>query len=119
MITVGENEFEAHARLELTELESRIGAFLTDEDREEDFDTLGGLVFSLAGRIPIRGEILTHASGWRFMVMDADPRRIRRVHIEPSTNPLRRRRRLTAAAEAGEDPTVDSEPLSAPDSGDG
>ena len=60
----------AHARLELTELENRIGVFLTEEDREEDFDTLGGLVFSLAGRIPIRGEILTHASGWRFMVMD-------------------------------------------------
>ena len=97
IVTVGENEFEAYARLELSELENRIGAFLTDEDREEDFDTLGGLVFSLAGRVPIRGEVLTHASGWRFMVMEADPRRIRRVHIEPATNPLRRRRRLAAA----------------------
>ena len=103
IFTVGENEFEAHARLELTELENRIGTFLTTEDREEDFDTLGGLVFSLAGRIPIRGEVLTHASGWRFMVMDADPRRIRRVHIEPATNPLRRRRRLAVAAGAAEE----------------
>lgn len=103
ILAIGDNEFEAHARLELTELENRIGAFLTDEDREEDFDTLGGLVFSLAGRVPIRGEVLTHDSGWRFMVMDADPRRIRRVHIEPATNPLRRRRRLAVASgEAGE-----------------
>ena len=103
ILAIGDNEFEAHARLELTELENRIGAFLTDEDREEDFDTLGGLVFSLAGRVPIRGEVLIHDSGWRFMVMDAGPRRIRRVHIEPATNPLRRRRRLAVASgEAGE-----------------
>ena len=103
IVTVGENEFEAHARLELTELENRIGPFLTDEDREEDFDTLGGLVFSLAGRIPIRGEVLTHESGWRFMVMDADPRRIRRVHIEPATNPLRRRRRLAVSTDEADE----------------
>lgn len=102
IVNVAENEFEAHARLELAELEDRIGAFLTDEDRDEDFDTLGGLVFSLAGRIPLRGEVLTHTSGWRFTVMEADPRRIRRVHIEPATNPLRRRRRLATSEEPAE-----------------
>ena len=58
-------------------------------------ETLGGLVFAMAGRVPLRGEVLTHSSGWRFTVMEADPRRIRRVHIELASNPLRRRRRLT------------------------
>ena len=52
------------------------------------------------------------------MVMDADPRRIRRVHIEPSTNPLRRRRRLAVAADGGDALTADSDPMGVPDSGD-
>ena len=95
IVTIDDNEFEAHARLELSELEAKIGRFLTDEDREEDVETLGGLVFAMAGRVPLRGEVLTHSSGWRFTVMEADPRRIRRVHIELASNPLRRRRRLT------------------------
>ncbi|RZO32260.1 MAG: HlyC/CorC family transporter [Rhodospirillaceae bacterium] len=115
IVIVNENEFEAHARLELSELEAKIGRFLTDEDREEDVETLGGLVFAMAGRVPLRGEVLTHNSGWRFTVMEADPRRIRRVHIELASNPLRRRRRLagveaqetSGSAEASAEPSAD------------
>ena len=124
IVTIEENEFEAHARLELSELEAKIGRFLTDEDREEDVETLGGLVFAMAGRVPLRGEVLTHSSGWRFTVMEADPRRIRRVHIELASNPLRRRRRLTppepvdpslaAAADASPGTPATASPETAP-----
>ncbi|MBL6771581.1 MAG: HlyC/CorC family transporter [Alphaproteobacteria bacterium] len=109
IVTIEDNEFEAHARLELSELEAKIGRFLTDEDREEDVETLGGLVFAMAGRVPLRGEVLTHSSGWRFTVMEADPRRIRRVHIELASNPLRRRRRLTPPEPAEAARNVDAE----------
>lgn len=64
---VGLEAFEAHTGLEL----------LTDKD--EDIDTLGGLVFYLAGRVPARGEIIRHPSGAEFEVLEADARRIRRL----------------------------------------
>ena len=115
IVTIEENEFEAHARLELSELEAKIGRFLTDEDREEDVETLGGLVFAMAGRVPLRGEVLTHSSGWRFTVMEADPRRIRRVHIELASNPLRRRRRLAPPEPVEAAPNVTAPEVAAPE----
>ena len=115
IVTIEENEFEAHARLELSELEAKIGRFLTDEDREEDVETLGGLVFAMAGRVPLRGEVLTHSSGWRFTVMEADPRRIRRVHIELASNPLRRRRRLAPPEPVEAAPDVTAPEVAAPE----
>ena len=48
---------------------------------EEEVDTLGGLVFMLAGSIPARGEIILHPNGTEFEVLDADPRRIKRLRI--------------------------------------
>lgn len=72
------------ARLSLEDLEqTHLGRFLTDEDRGEDFDTIGGLVFHCAGRIPARGEVIRHPSGYRFRITQADPRRIRRLIILP------------------------------------
>lgn len=72
----------ADARVTLEEFESRVGDFLTQEDREDDIDTLGGLVFSIAGRVPVRGEIIRHeSSGIEFEVREADPRRIRRIKV--------------------------------------
>lgn len=72
----------ADARVTLEEFESRVGEFLTFEDREDDVDTLGGLVFRIAGRVPVRGEIIKHdSSGIEFEVREADPRRIRRIKI--------------------------------------
>ncbi len=72
----------ADARVTLEEFESKVGKFLTPEDREEDIDTLGGLVFSIAGRVPIRGEIIRHeSSGVEFEIQEADPRRIRRLKV--------------------------------------
>ena len=67
------------ARLPVEEFEARLGPVLTEEERAADIDTVGGLVFTLAGRVPTRGEVVSHPSGLEFRVLDADARRIRRL----------------------------------------
>jgi len=81
-----DQSFTADARVTTEVLEQTIGAMLSDEERE-DIDTLGGLVFSLAGRVPIRGELIRHPSGIEFEVLDADPRRIKRLRIRGRPDP--------------------------------
>ncbi|WP_069436739.1 hemolysin family protein [Methyloceanibacter methanicus] len=71
----------ADARLPIEELEDYLGVDLVTEEQEEDIDTLGGVVYALAGRIPARGELVGHPSGIEFEVLDADPRRIKRLRI--------------------------------------
>ena len=73
--------YDADARIEIDELEEELGIDLLPEEDEEDVDTLGGLVFTLAGCVPEIGEVVTHESGYRFEVVDADPRRIYKVRI--------------------------------------
>ncbi len=72
--------FIADARVSIEDFEDRLGNLFSDQERDE-IDTLGGLVFSIAGRIPSRGELLKHPSGLEFEVLEADPRRIRRLKI--------------------------------------
>ncbi len=67
------------ARLSIEDFESRLGQTLTEDEREADIDTVGGLVFTLAGRVPTRGEVISHPSGLEFRILDADARRIRRL----------------------------------------
>lgn len=75
----------ADARVYIEDFEERYGSVLTEEEREE-IDTLGGLLMSLAGHLPVRGEKLDHSSGWQFEVIDADPRRVKRMRIyRPAT----------------------------------
>lgn len=76
----------ADARLDIEEFEQRYGAILSEEEREES-DTLGGLVFAMAGRVPARGEVLTHATGMVFEVLEADPRKISRLRIRDIPKP--------------------------------
>ncbi|MFQ6017506.1 MAG: hemolysin family protein [Kiloniellaceae bacterium] len=72
----------ADARCTIEEFEELVGPVLSGEEREEDIDTLGGLVFSLADRVPTRGELIVHpASGMSFEIMEADPRRIKRLRV--------------------------------------
>lgn len=73
--------FLALARAPLDEFESEIGVELVDEEEEEEVDSLGGLVFLLTGRVPARGEVVPHPSGVEFEVIDADPRRIKRLRV--------------------------------------
>jgi len=71
----------ADARMPIEDLEQHLGIELVSGEQEEDIDTLGGLVFSIAGRIPARGELVRHPSGIEFEVLEADPRRIKRLRI--------------------------------------
>ncbi|MEM9797938.1 MAG: hemolysin family protein [Pseudomonadota bacterium] len=76
----------ALARTPLEDFEAEIGMKLTEDGDEEEIDTLGGLVFMLAGRVPARGEVICHPSGAEIEVVDADPRRIKRLRLlMPST----------------------------------
>ena len=84
MVDRADGSIEADARVEIEDFESKMGAILTEEEQQADIDTLGGLVFSLAGRVPSRGEVIRHPSGAEFEVLDADPRRIKRLRVCPA-----------------------------------
>jgi CBS domain containing-hemolysin-like protein len=71
--------WEADARVELEELAETVDRRLSAED--DEVDTLGGLVFLLAGHIPAKGECVDHPSGWKLEAVDSDPRRIIRVRL--------------------------------------
>lgn len=75
--------YTALAKTPLEEFEAEIGQSLTDNDEidGEEIDTLGGLVFMLSGRVPVRGEVVEHPDGPEFEVLDADPRRIKRLRV--------------------------------------
>jgi CBS domain containing-hemolysin-like protein len=76
-----DNIYEVDARLAVEEFENAVGAVLTEDERKEDIDTLGGLVSYLAGRVPGRGEVIRHSSGLEFEVLDADARRVKRLRV--------------------------------------
>lgn len=77
----------ADARIDIEEFETLSGMkFLTEEERE-DIDTIGGLIFAIAGHIPARGEIIPHPSGIVFEVLDADPRRVNQVLVRNTASP--------------------------------
>ena len=76
-------QYLAIAKTPLDAFETALRLSLTDHDDvdEEEIDTLGGLVFMLAGRVPARGEVVRHPAGHEFEVVDADPRRIKRLRV--------------------------------------
>jgi len=80
---------DLNARLPVAAFEERMGPILSEDERDADIDTVGGLVFTLAGRVPAKGEVISHPSGLEFRILDADARRIRR---------LRARRTVSKAA---------------------
>lgn len=77
----------AQARTDLEDFEAEIGMNLTNHDDidEEEIDTLGGLVTMLSGHLPARGEVIQHPDGPEFEVVDADPRRIKRLRVRLNT----------------------------------
>ena len=74
----------ADARTPIEALEEHQGVRLRPSGEQEEVDTLGGLVSSLAGRVPKRGEVIAHPSGIEFEVLDADPRKIKRLRVRRS-----------------------------------
>lgn len=80
-VEVSEGVLDADARAPIEEVEARMRCDFLPEDRDEDVDTIGGVVTSLAGRVPQRGEIISHPSGIEFEITEADARRVKRLRI--------------------------------------
>ena len=97
-----EDVFIADARAELDDIAKVVGSDFNVGDKGEDVDTLGGLIFSMLGRIPPRGEVVQALPNFEFHVLDADPRRIRRVRIVRRRTPFRRRPAKAEAADAAD-----------------
>jgi magnesium and cobalt transporter len=91
MVERPDGALDLNAVLPVEDFEAKMGTVLSDDERAADIETVGGLVFNLAGRVPTKGEIVVHPSGIEFLVLEADARRIRR---------LRARRTVTPDAEA-------------------
>ena len=80
LVRLDDGAIDADARVSIESFEETTGPILTDEEREE-VETLGGLVFSLIGRVPIRGELVKHSTGMELEILDADPRRVKRLRV--------------------------------------
>jgi len=85
IVVLPDGTLEADARVEVEALEERLGLTLLETERREDVNTLGGLIFMLLDRVPIRGEVVRHPVGLEFEVLDADPRRLKRLKIIPQS----------------------------------
>ena len=81
IVKLDDESLIADARYDVDEFEDEFGHILSEEEREEN-DTLGGLAFYMAGRVPVRGEVLTHESGMVLEILEADPRRVNRIKIK-------------------------------------
>lgn len=77
---IGDHVIEADARVQIDKLEEILGERI-NRDEEDDFDTLGGYIFSTLGRVPVKGEVLKLHPRFKFEIQSADPRRIRQVRI--------------------------------------
>jgi magnesium and cobalt transporter len=81
-----QNVILVKAKAPLVEFQEFIGLSLTSETEEDEIDTLGGLVSQLCGHVPVRGEVIMHNSGVEFEVLEADPRRIKRLRVSLPEN---------------------------------
>ena len=88
----GEGIFVVDAKAEIEEVAEMIGASFNAGEHLEDVDTIGGMIFNALGRIPARGEVVQAIPGFEFHVLEADPRRIKRVRIVQGRTADRRRR---------------------------
>jgi CBS domain containing-hemolysin-like protein len=101
MITkAGEGIFVVDAKAEIEEVAKVIGEAFSAGEHGEYVDTIGGMIFNALGRVPIRGEVVQAIPGFEFHVLDADPRRVKRVRIV-QTRSTERRRRVAKEAAAG------------------
>ena len=96
----------ADARASLDEVKEMLGVDLTEEEGAEDIDTIGGFIVTLAGRVPSRSEVIVGPAGLEFEVLDADPRRVKKLRIH-------RRAVATTEVEISEGHPVATRPESA------
>lgn len=101
-----EGVFVTDARADLDEVSAKIGSGFVVGEHGEDVDTVGGLIFSILGRIPVRGEMVQAVPGYEFHILEADPRRIRKVRIVPLRHAERRPR---TARQGVAEPSADDE----------
>jgi CBS domain containing-hemolysin-like protein len=88
----GEGVFVVDAKAEIDDVAEAIGEGFAAGEHAEDVDTIGGMIFNTLGRVPVRGEVVRAIPGFEFHVLDADPRRVKRVRIVEDKGPERRRR---------------------------
>ncbi|EJC82252.1 CBS domain-containing protein [Rhizobium leguminosarum bv. trifolii WSM2297] len=100
---VAEDVFIADARVELEEIAAAIGPDFDISEQVDEVDTLGGLIFSALGRIPVRGEVVQALPGFEFHILDADPRRIKRLRITRKRHAIRRRPKVDGDVPPGSD----------------
>ncbi|HVW55320.1 MAG TPA: hemolysin family protein [Rhizobiaceae bacterium] len=101
MITkTGEGIFVVDAKAEIEEVAEMIGDAFKPGEHGEYVDTIGGMIFNTLGRVPARGEVVQPIPGFEFHVLDADPRRIKRVRIVQTRGAARRRGQGGRAAAA-------------------
>ncbi len=96
--------FVVDARADLDELAARIGSSFAVGEHGEDVDTVGGLIFSVLGRIPVRGEVVQAVPGYEFHVLEVDPRRVKKVRIVPLSAADRRRQQRAVGARPDDAP---------------
>lgn len=75
------NVYNVRAWAEIEAFEQDVGVKLPTEDEQDEVDTIGGYVVTLVSRVPTKGEVIKHESGFEFEIIDADPRRIKRIRI--------------------------------------
>ncbi|MCF6343900.1 MAG: hemolysin family protein [Devosiaceae bacterium] len=88
---IDENSFIADAKVELSEVAEMIGADFNLSDYVEDADSLGGLIFDLLDRVPVKGEVITKFKNFEFEILEADPRKIKKVCIRKTKRPTQKR----------------------------
>ena len=83
-IDQGNGRYLVKARTPLKEFctESNFDLTAVEEIDGEEIETLGGLIFMLAGRVPVRGEVIEHPAGAEFEIIDADARRVKRMRVQ-------------------------------------
>ena len=79
LIKTGSKSFEASARVDIKDFQNLVDMDLVNHD--DEISTLGGLIFTIVGRVPQRGEVIKHKSGLIFEILDADPRKIKTLKI--------------------------------------
>ncbi len=99
VINLGEGIWEVDARAELEKVSEEIGGAFDPSEHQTDVGTVGGLVFNLAGHVPVRGEVVSGLRGFEFRVLDADPRRVKKLQIVQISMRDKRRRMAQKSAE--------------------